>query len=36
VPTSRVGLLCVRGRWLDALAYLALGVVLLGVAIQLH
>ena len=36
LPASRVGLLSVRGRWRDALCYLALGGVLLGVAIRLH
>jgi hypothetical protein len=36
LPSRRVGMLNVRGRWLDTLCYLALGVVILGVDIRLH
>ena len=36
LPTSRVGLLAVRGRWRDGLCYLASGGVILAVAIRLH
>lgn len=36
LPAPRVGLLAVRGRWRDGLCYLALGGVLLAVAIRLH
>jgi hypothetical protein len=36
LPAPRVGMLAVRGRWRDALTYLAIGVVILGVAIRLH
>jgi DUF3017 family protein len=36
VPASRVGLLAVRARWIDALVYLALGGVVLAVDIRLH
>ena len=36
LPTSRVGLLAVRSRWVDAALYLALGGLILAVDIRLH
>ncbi len=36
LPPRVVGLLAVRGRWRDALFYLATGVVILSVALRLH
>jgi hypothetical protein len=36
LPTARVGLLAVRGRVRDALTYLLIGGLILGVAIHLH
>jgi len=36
IPTSRVGLLAVRGRVVDSLSYLILGAVILAVDIRLH
>jgi hypothetical protein len=36
LPPARVGLLVVRARWIDVLAYAAMGGVILGVAIRLH
>jgi sugar phosphate permease len=36
LPAPRVGMLNVRGRWLDTVCYFALGVVILGVDIRLH
>lgn len=36
LPAPRVGLLAVRGRWRDALCYLALGGVILAVTIRLQ
>jgi hypothetical protein len=36
LSTQRAGLLAVRARWLDVLAYLAMGGVILGVDIRLH
>jgi hypothetical protein len=36
LPTSRVGMLAVRARWLDTLCYLAFGGLTLGVDIRLH
>ena len=36
LPTSRVGLLAVRARWIDAVLYLALGGLILAVDIRLH
>jgi Protein of unknown function (DUF3017) len=36
LPTPRAGMLAVRGRWLDSLAYLALGGLILVVDIRLH
>ena len=36
LPTAMVGLLAVRARWLDAVMYLALGGVILGLDIRLH
>ncbi len=35
LPRPRVGMLAVRGRWRDTLCYLALGGVILAVAIRL-
>ncbi len=32
----RVGALAIRARWFDVACYLAIGVVILGVAIRLH
>jgi hypothetical protein len=36
LPTSRIGLLAVRARWVDTLSYLALGGLILAVDIRLH
>jgi Protein of unknown function (DUF3017) len=36
LPPPRVGMLGVRGRWRDTVCYLALGGVILAVAIRLH
>jgi hypothetical protein len=36
LPTDRAGMLAVRGRWLDTLAYLVLGGLILAVDIRLH
>ena len=36
LPADMVGMLHVRGRWQDALCFLALGGVILGAAIRLH
>jgi hypothetical protein len=36
LPGHRAGLLAVRARWLDVLAYVVLGGVILGVDIRLH
>jgi hypothetical protein len=36
LPTTRVGLLAVRGRWADTLCYLLLGGLILAVDIRLH
>jgi hypothetical protein len=36
LPTNRIGLLAVRGRWIDVVLYLALGGVILGLDIRLH
>lgn len=36
LPTALAGLLVVRRRWWDVIAYLALGAVILAVAIQVH
>jgi hypothetical protein len=36
LSSQRAGLLAVRARWLDVLAYLVLGGVILGVDIRLH
>jgi hypothetical protein len=36
LPTSRVGLLAVRARWVDVFLYLALGGLILGLDIRLH
>ncbi|MBN9618443.1 MAG: DUF3017 domain-containing protein, partial [Actinobacteria bacterium] len=36
LPTTRVGMLAVRSRPLDALAYLVLGGLILAVDIRLH
>ena len=36
LPTDRVGLLAVRGRTRDAVTYLLIGGLILGVAIHLH
>jgi Protein of unknown function (DUF3017) len=36
VPSTYAGLLAVRGRGLDAVCYLLLGGVILGVALRLH
>ncbi|MFN2561162.1 MAG: DUF3017 domain-containing protein [Jatrophihabitans sp.] len=36
LPTPRAGMLAVRGRWVDTVAYLALGGVMLVVDIRLH
>ena len=36
LPSGRVGLLAVRGRVRDALTYLVIGGLILGVAIHLH
>ena len=36
LPTSRVGLLAVRARWIDVAIYVALGGLILAVDIRLH
>jgi peptidoglycan/LPS O-acetylase OafA/YrhL len=36
LPPHRVGALAVRKRWFDVLCYLAIGVVIVAVAIRLH
>ncbi len=36
LPQHRVGALAVRNRWFDVLCYLAIGVVIVAVAIRLH
>jgi uncharacterized membrane protein YjjP (DUF1212 family) len=36
LPSDRVGLLNVRGRWYDAVCYFVMGAVILGVDIRLH
>jgi hypothetical protein len=36
LPSDRVGLLNVRGRWYDAVCYFLMGAVILGVDIRLH
>ena len=36
LATPRAGMLAVRARWLDSLAYLVMGGLILGVDIRLH
>jgi hypothetical protein len=36
LPQARAGLLVVRARWLDVVAYVVMGGAILGVAIRLH
>jgi hypothetical protein len=36
VPGPRVGVLAIRARWFDVTCYVAIGVVILAVAIRLH
>jgi hypothetical protein len=36
LPTSRAGMLAARGRWVDSVAYVALGGLILVVDIRLH
>lgn len=36
LPARRIGMLATRARWFDVIALLALGGVILGVAIRLH
>jgi hypothetical protein len=36
LPQSRAGLLAVRARWIDVVAYAVMGGAILGLAIRLH